>query len=142
MCAVHVVNDSHAICGIRLLQCVLCSCFVFVFQICCFEVLYSQLWNVLHFFMSQMAVGFATFVGFATATDVSFGVFIINAKESSFSSFCPVSSNAFQAVTSADASFSQLRKGFRLKVMPTEEANGPENLHCVSIYCMFRVVVV
>jgi len=92
--------------------------------------------------MSQMAVGFATFVGFATTTDVSFGVFIINANESSFSSFCPVSSNAFQAVTSADASFSQLQKGFRLKVTPTEEANGPENLHCVSICCMVRVVFV
>ena len=75
--------------------------FFFFFGICCFEVLYSQLWNVLPFFMFQMAVGF---VGFAT-TNVSSGVFIINAKESSFSSFCLVSSNAFQAVTSADAGF-------------------------------------
>ena len=71
--------------------------------------------------------------------DVSFGVFIINAKESSFSPFCR---NAFQAIMSADASFSQLQKGFRLKVTPTEEADGPENVHCVSICCIFRVVVV
>ena len=41
--------------------------------------------------MSQMAVGFSN----AVRTDVSFGVFIITAKESSFSSLCPVSSNAF-----------------------------------------------
>ena len=41
--------------------------------------------------MSQMAVGFSN----AIRTDVSFGVFIINAKESSFSSFCSVSSIAF-----------------------------------------------
>ena len=91
------------------------------------------------FLMSQMAAGF---VGFATTTNVSFGVFIINAKESSFSSFCLVSRSAFQAVTSADAGFSQLQKGFKLKVTPTEEADGPENVHCVSICCMFRVVVV
>ena len=91
------------------------------------------------FLMSQMAAGF---VGFATTTNVSFGVFIINAKESSFSSFCLVSSNAFQAVTSADAGFIQIQKGFRLKVTPTEEADGPENVHCVSICCLFRVVVV
>ena len=83
--------------------------------------------------MSQMAVGFSN----AVRTDVSFEVFIINAKESSFSSFCPVSSNAFQAVTSADASFSQLQKGFRLKVTPTEGANGPENVHYVSFAAHF-----
>ena len=74
--------------------------------------------------------------------DVSFGVFIINAKESSFSPFYPVSSNAFQAIMSADASFSQLQKGFRLKVTPTEEADGPENVYYVCICCIFRVVVV
>ena len=90
------------------------------------------------FFMSQMAVSFSN----AIRTDVSFGVFIINAKESSFTSFCLVSRSAFQAVTSADAGFSQLQKGFKLKVTPTEEADGPENVHCVSICCMFRVVVV
>ena len=42
-------------------------------------------------FMSQMAVDFSN----AVTTDVYLGVFIINAKESSFSSFCPVLSNAF-----------------------------------------------
>ena len=42
-------------------------------------------------FMSQMAVGFPN----AIRTDVSFGLFIINVKESSFSSFCSVSSNVF-----------------------------------------------
>ena len=133
----YVVFDGCNVCCVIIL-------FSFSFRIRCFEVLYSQLWNVVHFLMSQMAVGFAACVGFATTTttDVSFGVFIINAKESSFTSFCLVSRSAFQAVTSADAGFSQLQKGFKLKVTPTEEADGPENVHCVSICCMFRVVVV
>ena len=42
-------------------------------------------------FKSQMAVDFSN----AIRTDVSFGVFIIHVKESSFSPFCPVSGNAF-----------------------------------------------
>ena len=137
----YVVFDGCNVCCVIIL---FSFSFLFSFRIRCFEVLYSQLWNVVHFLMSQMAVGFAACVGFATTTttDVSFGVFIINAKESSFTSFCLVSRSAFQAVTSADAGFSQLQKGFKLKVTPTEEADGPENVHCVSICCMFRVVVV
>ena len=38
----------QAICSIRLLQCALCRCIKK--NRTCFEVLYSQLWNVLHFY--------------------------------------------------------------------------------------------
>ena len=93
----------------------------FFFRTCCFEVLYSQLWKVLHF-MSQM---FLSEFSSLTQKNPLFHPFVL-----------------FQAVTSVDAGFSQIQKGFRLKVTPTEEANGPENVHCVSICCIFCVVVV
>ena len=72
-----------------LLQCALCWCFIFFENV----VLRSCTANcgTSSIFMSQMAVGFWN----AIRTDVPLGVFIVNVKESSFSSFCPVSRNAF-----------------------------------------------
>ena len=87
LCAVHVVND---------IQYVFDCC-----NVCCVDVLILFEHVVLRsctakcgtssIFMSQMAVVFSN----AIRTDVSFGFFIINAKESPFSSFCSVLSNAF-----------------------------------------------
>ena len=79
----------HAVCSIRLLQCALCWRFIFFEHV----VLRSCTANcgTSSIFMSKMAIGFWN----AIRTDVSFGVFIIYVKESSFLSFCPVSSNAF-----------------------------------------------
>ena len=78
LCEVHVVNDmQYVVC-----DCCDVYCVDLLFSNMLFWVLYGQLWNVLHF-ISQMAVGFWN----AIRTDVSFGVFIIYVKESSFSSF-------------------------------------------------------
>ena len=38
--------------------------------------------------------------------------------------------------------FNQIQKGSMLKGTRIEEANGPENVHCVSVCCVLRVVVV
>ena len=47
LCAVHVINDRQYV----VFDCcnVYCVDVYLFFRICCFEVLYDQLWNVLHF---------------------------------------------------------------------------------------------
>ena len=53
----------------------MCAVLMFYFfQTYCFEVLYSQLWNVLHFYIQS---GSRFFKCNKNRTDVSFGVFII-----------------------------------------------------------------
>ena len=87
----HSCGKWHAICRIRLLQCVLCWCSTFFEHVVLRSCSCTANCGTSSIFVSQMAVGFWN----AMRTHVSFGVFIINAKESSFSAFCLVSSNAF-----------------------------------------------
>ena len=80
--------------------CNVCCVDVLLFFRTCFEVFYCHSCATSSIFMSQMAVGFWN----AIKTDVSFGIFIINSRESSFSSFCPV-----QAVRSGFVWFTWLK---------------------------------
>ena len=80
--------------------CNVCCVDVLLFFRTCFEVFYCHSCATSSIFMSQMAVGFWN----AIRTDVSFGIFIINSRESSFSSFCPV-----QAVRSGFVWFTWLK---------------------------------
>ena len=84
LCAVHVVNDMQYVvfdC------CNVCLCWCFIFLNMLFWG-HTASCGTSSIFMSQMAVGFSDAM-------FLFGVFIINAKESSFSSFCSVSGNVF-----------------------------------------------
>ena len=80
-------------------------------------------------------------------TQLRLGVLPINSNMYSYSD-CPTNKNCvfcqnqvenedhFLLVCplyTPDARFNQLQKGFILKVTPTEEANGPENVHCVHL---------
>ena len=98
LCAIHVVHDMQCVVSDC---CDVCCVDVLLFQTCCFEVLYSQLWNVLHF-MSQTAVGFWN----AIRTDVYFGVFIINKRNPLFHPFV-----LFQAMRSGSVWFTWLKCG-------------------------------
>ena len=69
----------------------MCAVLMFYFfRTCCFGVLYGQLWNVVHFYVPDGSRFFK-----CNKNRCFFLSFHQLHKESSFSSFCPVSSNVF-----------------------------------------------
>ena len=88
----------HAICSIRLLQCVLCWCSTFFEHVALRSCTASC--GTSSIFISHMAVGFWN----AIRTDVSFGVFIIYTRNPVFHPFV-----LFQAMRSGSVWFTWLK---------------------------------